>query len=181
MTALLAAHHTAPPDCSSSGPTKDAKADRTNGIVAKGKGRKITHDGKTLTINQWAKEIGISGSRLYHRLDTYKWPLEEALKPERRPRPPTYLRHMTVDTPDGPVTKPMSQWSAELGILISTISRRLSRGWTDAQALEFDPSPREQRRLDAAAEAEAVDPFDTEAFVPEPYDPDPFRIFPQED
>lgn len=190
MTALMAAHHTDPPD----------RTDRTNGIVTKGYGEKFTHNGKTLTIYQWAKEIGVSSSKLYHRIKTYGWPLDEALKLERRPRPVTYLRFLTVDTPDGPMSKPMSVWSDELGIPMPTISRRLSRGWSDAQALEFDPSPREQRRLDAAADAEASDPFqaiqavkeqgDRAAEDAEPveeaddapeWDPDPFRIFPQED
>lgn len=189
MFALMAAHHTDPPD----------RHNRTNGIVTKGNGEKFTYGGKTMTIYEWSKETGIQHSKLYHRLKTYGWPLEDALKPGRRPRPSTYLRFLTVDTPDGQVSKPMSVWSDELGIPMPTISRRLSRGWDDAQALEFAPSPREQRRLDAAADAEASDPFqaiqaieetgdgaaeDVQPIeepddVPE-WDPDPFRIFPQE-
>lgn len=183
----MAAHHTDPPDRPPIVQTKASQPNRTNGIVPKGHGEKFTHNGKTMTIYEWAKEIGIPHSRLYHRIKTYGWPLDQALKPERRPRPPTHLRFLTVETPDGLVTKPMSVWSAELGILMPTISRRLSRGWTDAQALQLAPSPSEMWHRERQAEQESTDPFQaiveaTEDAIEEPeWDPDPFRIFPKGD
>jgi hypothetical protein len=40
----------------------------------------ITYKNKTQSIADWAKQIGISKSTLYGRINTYKWPLSKALK-----------------------------------------------------------------------------------------------------
>lgn len=41
--------------------------------------RTITFNGKTLTIAQWAKELGIAPATLRDRLNQLRWPLEKAL------------------------------------------------------------------------------------------------------
>lgn len=143
-------------------------------VVVAGEGETFTHNGKTLTIIEWGKVLGIPPDTIRRRIKDLGWPLEDALKPIRRPSHASRTLHwMTAETPDGPVTKPMSQWSAELGIPMSTISRRLARGWSDTQALNFAPSPMDQRRLDALAKAETP---------PQDEDTDPFKIldFPEE-
>lgn len=154
-------------------------------IVVAGEGETFTHNGETRTIIEWARIVGIRPDKLYRRIKKLGWSLDDALKPQRRRRPAHTLRWMTAETPDGTVTKPMSEWAAERGIPMSTISRRLGRGWTDTQALEFAPSPREQQRLDsiALAEQEALDPFQQGSLTDQNHDPDPFRIldFPDED
>lgn len=45
---------------------------------------KLTHNGKTKTTLEWAKEIGISYQALYARLNVCKWPMDKSLsKPLR--------------------------------------------------------------------------------------------------
>lgn len=48
--------------------------------------RHITFDGRTQTVAEWAREVGLSGQCLYNRVVLYKWPLERALfeKPQSR-------------------------------------------------------------------------------------------------
>lgn len=41
--------------------------------------KKISFRGKTLTVKQWADEIGVKYDTLKTRLGTYKWPIEKAL------------------------------------------------------------------------------------------------------
>jgi len=38
-----------------------------------------TFNGKTQTLSQWSREIGVEYSALWHRIFTSKWPLEKAL------------------------------------------------------------------------------------------------------
>lgn len=42
--------------------------------------RYITFKGRTLTINQWAREIGVKRSAVAQRFYVYKWPVEKCLK-----------------------------------------------------------------------------------------------------
>jgi hypothetical protein len=44
--------------------------------------RRITFRGRTLTVSQWAKEIGIKPNTLHCRLVQYGWPPSRALSPE---------------------------------------------------------------------------------------------------
>jgi len=41
--------------------------------------RLITFQGKTLTLGDWAAEIGLSSNSLSSRINTHKWPIEKAL------------------------------------------------------------------------------------------------------
>jgi hypothetical protein len=105
----------------------------------------ITHDGQTLTINEWVQVLDIPRGRLLWRLR--KWPKEYALRKEKRPLDGVRdLRWMVPETPEGPVKRTMKEWSELLGIPMSTISRRLERGWNDTQALNFAPGPKELKK-----------------------------------
>lgn len=96
----------------------------------------------------WVKQRHITKSKLYARIFQLGWSKEEAFGDAPRARPGT--RKITVNTPGGPVTRTMSEWAKNRGIPLSTISVRRSRGWTDAQALEFEPGPQETRNADQA-------------------------------
>lgn len=114
---------------------------------------RVTYKGKTRTLEDWAdlawvKKRGITRNKLYARLFQLGWSKEEAFGDVPRARPGT--TKITVETPTGPVTKTMSQWATERGIPLSTISVRRSRGWTDAQALGFEPGPQESRDAEQA-------------------------------
>ena len=105
----------------------------------------ITHDGKTLVVNEWAQLLDLRPGTL--RLRLKKWPKEYALRKEKRPLDEVRdLRWMTPETPDGPVRRSMKEWSTIRGIPMSTISRRLERGWSDTQALGFAPGPKEMAK-----------------------------------
>lgn len=109
----------------------------------------ITHDGKTLTIREWAQLLDITKPTLRERLK--RWPKEEALRKEKR-IPPNAV-WLTPDTPEGPVRRTMTEWAELRGIGMSTISRRLDRGWTHTQALNFAPAPglsKKKRTIDNA-------------------------------
>lgn len=41
--------------------------------------RYFTHNGKTLTLSQWAKETGINKRTLSYRIDSLGWSIEKAL------------------------------------------------------------------------------------------------------
>jgi len=46
---------------------------------------RLTLDGRTMTITQWARELGLSATALRLRINKHKWPLRKALTtPPRR-------------------------------------------------------------------------------------------------
>lgn len=117
----------------------------------------LDYKGEERTLEEWAeidwvKRRKITKSKLYARIYQLGWAKEEAFGDAPRSRPGT--RKITIQTPNGPMTKTMSAWAKHTGIPLSTISRRRSRGWTDAQALEFEPSPSELREAEEAEQNE---------------------------
>ena len=113
----------------------------------------FSYQGEDLTLGQLAKKVGISNPTLYQRIKVLGWTIEEATKQTRRIKPNAHM--MTADTPEGTaVTKSMKEWSEDLGIPLSTISRRLGLGWTDNEALGFERNP-ERIRATAAKATEA--------------------------
>ena len=53
----------------------DRRTQRLNSRAA----RKIVFSGKTQTIDEWSKELGVNYMTLYSRLVTYGWPVERAM------------------------------------------------------------------------------------------------------
>lgn len=41
--------------------------------------RRLTFQGRTMTLRQWAKEFGFSANQISDRINTLKWPIERAL------------------------------------------------------------------------------------------------------
>lgn len=41
---------------------------------------KLTYDGRTMNLPEWARELNIKRSTLAQRLYVYKWPIEKCLK-----------------------------------------------------------------------------------------------------
>jgi hypothetical protein len=97
----------------------------------------ITHNSKTQTIAQWARETGLSTGLLYSRL--YRgWPPEMILDPfisnER-----THVklsRRARLVTHNGK-TQTISAWAKERGMAYSCLLYRLDNGWDVARALEL--------------------------------------------
>ena len=100
----------------------------------------IKYNGIEDTVAGWARRLNISFEKLYARLNYPPiWSYDEALGGALRLRPNAAT--LTVITPTGPVTKTRKDWAKERKIPAATIAKRQSRGWTDAQALDFDPPP----------------------------------------
>jgi hypothetical protein len=104
--------------------------------------RLITFNGKTLTLADWGRELGIAMNTLSARLSAPRpWSIEEALtiplgqsraganapepKPHKGERPITHNGR----------TQSLSAWAREVGMAMPTIHRRLSVGWTIEAAL----------------------------------------------
>jgi hypothetical protein len=105
---------------------------------------KFPYRGREMTIPELAELAGITTSAMRWRLKASKprWTPEEAVS-GKRIRPGSKI--VTVQTPEGPVGKTMTEWCEETGISISTISKRQDRGWTPEQALGFAPKPKTPR------------------------------------
>ncbi len=110
------------------------------------------YHGEDLTLNELAKKVGVSKSTLYQRLKVLGWTMEEATGKRPRIKPNAHM--MTAGTMDEMVTKSMKEWSEDLGIPMSTISRRLGLGWTDNEALGFEKNT-DRVRAAAVKAAEA--------------------------
>lgn len=82
--------------------------------------RWLEHDGKRMTLAQWARELGITEAALESRLRK-GWPLERAL---------TATMHGTRPIAFGGRTQTRTEWARELGISASTLTQRLKRGWS---------------------------------------------------
>jgi hypothetical protein len=111
--------------------------------------RLYTFNGKTLCIADWAKEIGISNSSLQKRLNK-GWPLEIALSPEKRTNKKSSewinykgssvkgklirrknSKYITI----GEETKTYAEWEKEKNLSRGLISRRLSKGLSEYEAV----------------------------------------------
>lgn len=94
--------------------------------------RLISYNGKTQTITQWSKEIGINRNTLEGRLKS-GWRIEDALtkdKCEKGERCDN--RFLTYNGK----TQTMTQWARELGMNRKTLSYRIDKcGWSIEKAM----------------------------------------------
>ncbi|MDR0721143.1 MAG: HNH endonuclease [Treponema sp.] len=85
----------------------------------------ITLNGKTLSISGWCKELGISHSTYYKRLEL-GWAVEETLCGK-------YYRSQLYEY-NGKKQR-LTEWSKEIGIDARELSRRFKNGWDIEKAL----------------------------------------------
>lgn len=90
----------------------------------------ITARGKTMTLPQWAKELGVPASRLNSRCRKYGWSDEEVIERSRHHR----LRNTRHVTFNGR-TMHVVAWAREIGVDPHLIYRRLNAGWSPEAAL----------------------------------------------
>ncbi len=86
--------------------------------------RRITYNGKTLTISQWAEQTGLSHCRINRRLEA-GWSVSRALT-----EPAIHRRLITYKG----LTLGLSQWSRRLNMSADLIRSRLNRGHSAEQA-----------------------------------------------
>lgn len=92
-------------------------------------GEPITYKGKTQSLDDWSKELGISYITLYKRLEA-EWSVEDAFGSEVGSR-----TNKDLITYEG-VTRPIQEWAEEYGIKLETLRQRLYRlHWSVEKAL----------------------------------------------
>ena len=97
---------------------------RTNSIS-------ITREGRTQTLTQWAKELGLDPILVLTRKNKYKWPGERLLEKEN------WKRRSKVSI--GGETLGIQEWSKRSGIKLTTIIMRINKyGWPVEKAI-FTP------------------------------------------
>lgn len=95
----------------------------------------LTHKGRTMTLTQWAREIGMSVSGLSYRLTVCS--TDEALthkKNEKNVRHNLNGESLTVN-----------EWAVRAGLKVKTLRQRLKDGWTLDRAVN---TPYDIRRKD---------------------------------
>ena len=105
-----------------------------------------THNGKTLTIQEWSAETGLSYGTIYNRLSK-SWPIADVLHPKckiiRTPKPrPTHIpfysgKNASRITYQGK-EQTITQWVKELGLDRTETMRRFQSGSTAKQVLGMD-------------------------------------------
>jgi hypothetical protein len=121
-------------------PTRECK--RTGLAPGMHNARLITFSGKTLTMADWARSLGMEVNTLSARLSAARpWSIEEALtiplgqsRPRANAPEPKPHKGERLITHSGR-TQSLSAWAREVGIAIPTIHRRLNAGWTIEAAL----------------------------------------------
>lgn len=91
---------------------------------------KITFNGKTQTLSEWAKEYNISYYLLQDRINDLHWSIEDALTIP----PSTVNKSHKLLTFNGK-TQNITQWAKELGVSHRTITDRIKRGLPMDQVL----------------------------------------------
>jgi hypothetical protein len=98
--------------------------------------RRVTHEGRTQTVAQWAREKGLKAGLVIDRLDL-GWTPERALetppmKDNRYPRSFLTFKGETLSK---------SEWADRVGISLALLSYRLSHNWSVEKALTTPPGP----------------------------------------
>jgi hypothetical protein len=88
----------------------------------------ISYKGRTQSLTDWSKEIGLSKSSLQKRFAA-GWSIEKALST------PVSDGSRHCITYRG-CTKPATAWAKEVGMQLTTLLNRLKAGWTVERALE---------------------------------------------
>lgn len=94
--------------------------------------KRYTHAGRTLTLRQWANELGVRYATLSYRL-TRGLPLEQALTPKK-----LKVRRDTKRYTVNGITKTLPEWAEHIGITYSALAQRLTRH-TLAEAIAIPP------------------------------------------
>jgi hypothetical protein len=91
----------------------------------------IEHDGKKMTVSQWARSIGLKPHTLAYRLRS-GWSIEDALS---KPLVPDRWIEFNGER------KTVKEWANQLGLSPTTLQKRLALGWSDEQTLSMTVKP----------------------------------------
>ncbi len=96
--------------------------------------RRVSMNGRTMTVSQWSRETGMDSALLYSRLNR-GMSLEQAIS-----EPVSNLKHVVLS--DGTVTS-AKEWAIKFGANTQTIYARVRAGWTLDRAFKTGPHHRE--------------------------------------
>jgi hypothetical protein len=106
-----------PENCKWASPSEQARNKRST--------VRITAEGRTQCLSDWAKEKGLNPTSITERLDR-GWTEEEAVATPARPPAFSKIKYLTFQGK----TQSVSEWSRETGIGHTTLFARLKRGWS---------------------------------------------------
>jgi hypothetical protein len=90
-------------------------------------GKSLTFNGVTLSLDAWAKRLGVAPATLYSRM-WRGYPVEKVLaRPKRKPPRDVKPRSSQPLTLNG-ITLPLDAWTKRLGVAVGTLYARMSRG-----------------------------------------------------
>jgi len=106
---------------------KEQALNQREGDGTRGKGnRRITFNGETKTISEWAEKVGIHISSLRDRLESNLWTLEEALTLQNtKDRSPKHCKRVLFNGQQLSVR----ELSKHSGIGTNIIAKRIQAGW----------------------------------------------------
>jgi len=99
--------------------------------------RKITFNGKTQSIMEWAEETGIPYSTLAKRIYTYNWNHERALTTPNTSKPQQKSTDVLIEYNGDKLC--LEEWGRRYRISSATIRNRLRAGWTPEAAITTPP------------------------------------------
>ncbi len=91
----------------------------------------VKHNNETKTLKQWAKDLGIKYSTLYHRYKIKGMSFEQAINKDPYRRLIEFNGKKQI----------LKEWCTELGLKYSTVACRISDGWTYEKALSTPTPP----------------------------------------
>ncbi|WP_374712976.1 hypothetical protein [Symbiobacterium terraclitae] len=105
----------------------------------------VTFRGRTMTLKDWAEELGLPYHLLQVRLTKYGWSVERAFT---TPAIPQHRSHVRLIEWQGE-TKSIAEWARFFGISEKLLYRRLAAGWSFERAVT-EPIDKRKRRVAAA-------------------------------
>lgn len=101
---------------------------------------KLTIDGETKTIEEWAKEKGLKPQKIYQRLKN-NWKLDELFFPSYVTNKSKFIYLKEQEYKDKPLTingetKTFGEWANELNIPIFTLVERSKKGYKDDKLIK---------------------------------------------
>lgn len=101
----------------------------------------LTHKGKTMTVSEWSRELGISHKTIHSRIKR-NWPVEKILSPKIEPR-----NHRAKIVKHDGKSWTLRQWSEHLGVPIQRLHWRIfTKKLPLATALSSEKLPYPRKR-----------------------------------
>lgn len=106
--------------------------------------KRVTYQGETLTLTEWAERIGISRGTLVSRFDA-GWTAEQAITGKGPERVRVFRRASSGPPPRSITlngeTLTLARWADRLGVTKTALHQRLRKGWSIERTLTTPKTP----------------------------------------